>query len=198
MSTGHQVRLGAALIGILLLLGVLSGCSSAPMPASAGRSEPSGISPAERTAAAQTTIDDFVAAARRGDQAGAAALVSARDDGFARRTAIWAANLARLDWSSLTWTVQSAQGTLQGARQQAVGVDAWVQEVTISWAYPGETRIAQESVWLTFVNESQPAADDGVVAKLAGDTDDPTGSSPTQSAPAPARIDTAEPGRCWC
>lgn len=104
--------------------------------------------------------------------------MSARDDGFAGRAAIWAANLASLDWSVLTWTVQSAQGALNGTRQQSVGVDAWVQEVTISWAYRGENRIAEENVWLTFATEPQSNAG-GVVAKLVGDTDDPTGVSPT-------------------
>lgn len=91
---------------------------------------------------------------------------------------MWAVNLARLDWSTLTWTVQSAQGALNGARQQAVGIDAWVQEVTISWAYAGETRVSQESVWLTFVTEPRSPAG-RMVTKLAGDTDDPTGISPT-------------------
>lgn len=74
--------------------------------------------------------------------------------------------------------MQSAQGELSDARQQRIGTDAWVQEVTISWAYAGEKRVAQESVWLTFVTEP-PTAADGVTTRLAGDADDPTGSSPT-------------------
>lgn len=104
--------------------------------------------------------------------------MSTRDDGFSGRAAVWVANLARLDWSRLTWTVQSAQSELNDARQQALGGQAWVHEVTIDWAYRGETRVAQESVWLTFVSEPRLATG-GVVAKLAGDTDDPTGVSPT-------------------
>ena len=177
MSTSHQARLGVVLIVLATMIGLLSGCSSAPTPVDSSRSRPAEISPAERTAAAQTTIDAFVAAARRGDRTAAAALVSTQDAAFSGRAAVWAANLARLDWSTLTWTVQSAQGALNEARRQAIGADAWVQEVTISWAYEGETRVAEKSVWLTFVIEPRSAA--VAVAKLAGDADDPAGVSAT-------------------
>lgn len=169
---------------LLILAGVGTGCSPTPTaartnaPATTSGSESGEASSAKRGKAAQQAIDDFVAAGRRGDQTAAADLVSSRDEGFAGRAAIWAANLGRLDWSTLTWTVQSAQGELSGARQQRIGPDAWVQEVTISWAYAGERQVAQENVWLTFVTEPESAAG-GVATKLAGDTDDPTGVSPT-------------------
>ncbi|MFT4164634.1 MAG: hypothetical protein QM650_05280 [Microlunatus sp.] len=168
------MRLGVALIVSVAMLYLLSGCSPPPRSSTA-ESQSAEINAADRTAAAQTTVDAFVAAARRGDRAAAAAVVSSRDDGFSGRAAVWAANLARLDWSRLTWTVQSAQGALNDARQQVLGGRAWVQEVTIEWAYRGETGVSSESVWLTFVADPQSAT---VVAKLAGDTDDPTGVTP--------------------
>ena len=171
------MRLGAVLLGLLLFAGVLTGCSSASTSAGATGPEPTATTSAERTAAAQHTVDAFVAAARRGDQAAATAAVSSRDDAFAGRAAIWAGNLTHLDWSRLTWRVQPPQGELSDARRQLIGADAWVQEVSISWAYAGEARVAQASVWLTFVTEPSSVAA-GPPTRLAGDTDGPVQSSP--------------------
>lgn len=127
-------------------------------------------------------MDAFVSAARHGDQATAAALVSSRDNAFAGRAATWAGNLDRVAWSTLTWTVQPAQRELTDGRRQALGLDsqasdAWVQEIAITWAYADEPRVAEEDVWLTFVTESSSTG--GAATTLAGDTDDPTDISPT-------------------
>jgi hypothetical protein len=125
---------------------------------------------------AQATVDAFVAAGRRGDRAAAATLVSARDPVFFGRAAVWAANLDRIDWSRLTWTVGSQQVLLSDARRAALGPDAWVQPVTVSWALPGQSRIAREEVWLTFVDE--PSGHGGRTTRLAGDGDHPVAASP--------------------
>ncbi|HEY5785227.1 MAG TPA: hypothetical protein VIT65_10660 [Microlunatus sp.] len=111
---------------------------------------------------------------RRGDST--AAFVSARDQVFAGRTAVWSANLARIDWSVHNWTVGSRTSKLSAARQAELGPDAWVQSVTVSWRLPGESRTAEEGLWLTFVDES---GDDGEPSlHLAGDTDGPGAGSP--------------------
>ena len=103
--------------------------------------------------------------------------MSARDQVFAARAAVWSGNLARIDWSVLTWTVRSREANLSASRRAALGPDAWVQSVTVSWALPDEARTAEEDVWLTFVDE--PAVDGGApTLRLAGDTDGPGAGSP--------------------
>ena len=77
----------------------------------------------------------------------------------------------------LTWTVRSREANLSASRRAALGPDAWVQSVTVSWALPDEARTAEEDVWLTFVDE--PAVDGGApTLRLAGDTDGPGAGSP--------------------
>ena len=52
-----------------------------------------------------------------------------------------------------------------------------MQAVTVSWALPGESRTAEEDLWLTFVDE--PAVDGGAPAlRLVGDADGPGAGSP--------------------
>lgn len=125
----------------------------------------------------QQLLDAFVDAARRGDAAAAASLVSTRDPTFAGRAAIWSANLGRIEWRRLTWSAEPAQMALAGPRRAMLGEDAWVQQVRLTWAFPGETRTAQETIWLTFVD--QPTADGGEpVTRLVGDGDGPTAATP--------------------
>ena len=102
--------------------------------------------------------------------------MSARDQVFAARAAVWSANLARIDWSVLTWTVGSRTGEVPTARQVLLGPDAWVQSVTVSWRLPGESRTAEEALWLTFVEES--GVDGQPHLRLAGDADGPGAGSP--------------------
>jgi hypothetical protein len=159
----------------LLLAGLLGACSlvapragTQPSPTPTTRTD-------TRTERAQRLVDDIVTAGRRGDST--AEFVSSRDQVFAGRAAVWSANLARIDWTSLRWTVRSAQASLSDARRAVLGPDAWVQSVTLSWVLPDESRTAEEEVWLTFVDE--PAVAGGApTLRLAGDTDGPGAGSP--------------------
>jgi hypothetical protein len=159
----------------LLLAGLLGACSlvapragTQPSPTPTTRTD-------TRTERAQRLVDDIVTAGRRGDST--AEFVSSRDQVFAGRAAVWSANLARIDWTSLRWTVRSAQASRSDARRAVLGPDAWVQSVTLSWALPDESRTAEEEVWLTFVDE--PAVAGGApTLRLAGDTDGPGAGSP--------------------
>ncbi len=164
------------LTGLLLFASLLSGCSAiAPQAVAPPTGLPPTASAATRTERAQRLVDDIVTIGRRGDST--AEFVSARDQVFAARAAVWSANLARIDWTSLRWTVRSREANLSAARRAALGPDAWVQSVTVSWALPDESRTAEEDVWLTFVDE--PAVDGGApTLRLAGDTDGPGAGSP--------------------
>jgi hypothetical protein len=160
---------------LLLLLSLLSGCSlvspRADTPSSGQTPSATSSTRAER---AQQLVDDIVTAARRGDSI--VDLVSARDQVFAARAAVWSANLARIDWTSLRWTVRSREASLSAARRAVLGPDAWAQAVTVSWALPGASRTAEEDLWLTFVDE--PAGGGAPALRLAGDTDGPGAGSP--------------------
>ena len=104
--------------------------------------------------------------------------MSARDQVFAGRAAVWSTNLARIDWSVLTWTAGSRQASLSTARQALLGPDAWVQSVAVSWALPGESRTAEEDLWLTFVEEPAADGEGSSALRLAGDSDGPGAGSP--------------------
>jgi hypothetical protein len=160
---------------LLLFASLLSGCSGI---APAARTQPTASTSTEsptRTERAQRLVDDIVTIGRRGGST--AEFMSARDRVFAARAAVWSANLARIDWSVLTWTVRSREANLSASRRAALGPDAWVQSVTVSWALPHEARTAEEDLWLTFVDE--PAVDGGApTLRLAGDTDGPAAGSP--------------------
>ena len=160
---------------MLLFTTLLQGGCSFVAPAAHPQSTAPATGPATRTARAQRLVDDIVTAGRRGDST--AAYLSTRDQVFAARAAVWSANLARIDWSSLHWTVRSREAKLSTARRAALGPDAWVQAVTVSWALPGDSRSAEEDLWFTFVAE--PAVDGSAPAlRLAGDTDGPGAGSP--------------------
>ena len=160
---------------MLLFSCLVGGCS---LVAPAARTQPTVATSTEsvtRTERAQRLVDDIVTAGRRGDST--ATYVSASDQVFAARAAVWSANLARIGWTSLRWTVLSREASLSAGRRAALGPDAWVQAVTVSWALPGESRTAEEDLWLTFVDE--PAPDGGAaVLRLVGDTDGPGAGSP--------------------
>jgi len=154
---------------LLLVASLLIGCSFIAPPARTQPTAPTTESPT-RTERAQRLVDDIVTSGRRGDSI--AEFMSSRDQVFAARAAVWSANLARIDWSSLRWTVRSREANLPTARRAALGPDAWVQLVSVRWALPDESRTAEEDVWLTFVDE--PAVDGGApTLRLAGDTDGP-------------------------
>ncbi|HEU5484792.1 MAG TPA: hypothetical protein VFU98_07795 [Microlunatus sp.] len=120
-------------------------------------------------------IDTFVTAARRGDAPAALAAVSAQDAAFSARAAVWAGNLHRITWSHLSWKA-GAVGAVrpEPTRRPLVG-DAWVQPVTVTWSLPGESRVASDELWLTFVDEAVP---DGTITRLAGDGDSPVDLAP--------------------
>lgn len=156
-------------LSLLLLSGLLAGCTSAgddptPHPI-ASSTQPS------RVQRAQQVVDDFVAAARRGDTGAATDLVSAQDQAFGARAAVWAGNLQRIPWSQLAWTVQPTEAASTRGRATAFTGEAWLQRVTISWSLPGERQHASDDLWLTFVDEH--AADGTVATRLAGDSDGP-------------------------
>jgi hypothetical protein len=159
---------------------LLAACSVAPAggldPATSG-SSPTAVSASDRAVRAHQVIDGFVAAARRGDGAAARALVSQRDPDFAARAAVWAANLHRVPWSTQRWSTESGQTPVPADRRAALGGDAWVQRVTVTWALPGETHPAVEDLWLTFVDEPATDLAAGTVTRLAGDRDSPTATS---------------------
>jgi hypothetical protein len=52
-----------------------------------------------------------------------------------------------------------------------------VQQVRVAWALPGERRVAELEVWLTFVDEPSGGGG-GSVTRLAGDSDSPVAASP--------------------
>jgi hypothetical protein len=131
-------------------------------------------------------VDDFVAAARRGDEAAAARLVSSRDPAFAGRAAVWATNLHRIAWTRLSWTVQARESAVPSDRRSTVGAGSWVQPVTVAWALPGESRVAEETLWLTFVDEAT-GTPNTAVTRLAGDSDSPA------TAPAPVPLWLLQP-----
>ena len=160
----------------LLLAGLLGACSLvAPRVGTHPSSMPSTRADT-RTERAQRLVDDIVTAGRRGDST--VEFVSARDQVFAGRAAVWSANLARIDWTSLRWTVRAREASLSATRRAVLGPDAWVQSVTLSWALADAARTAEEDVWLTFVDE--PAVAGGApTLRLAGDTDGPGAGTPS-------------------
>jgi len=158
------------LTGLLVIASVLGGCSPvAPQTETQSAGPTQAASKASRTERAQRLVDDIVTTGRRGDST--TEFVSARDQVFAARAAVWSANLARIDWTSVRWTVQSREASLSAPRRAMLGSHAWVQSVTVRWALPGESRTAQEDLWLTFVDESAVGGDPTL--RLAGDTDGP-------------------------
>lgn len=165
-----------------MLLGLLAGCALISPPGGATRSDqpPSAAATADRNRAhrAQQLVDDFVAASRRGSST--ADLVSDRDPAFPARAAIWTANLQHLDWSVMTWTLRTGESEPTAARRTVLGAGAWVQAVDIRWSLAGEARVAEERLWLTFVDE--PAVDGGTqVTTIAGDADGPPTDDPSPS-----------------
>jgi hypothetical protein len=159
-----------------LLLASLLGACSLIAPRTGTQPSPTPATPTDtRTERAQRLVDDIVTAGRRGHST--AEFVSSRDQVFAGRAAVWSANLARIDWTSLRWTVRSRRASLSDARRALLGPDAWVQSVTLSWRLPDESRTAEEEVWLTFVDE-HAVAGGAPTLRLAGDTDGPGAGSP--------------------
>jgi hypothetical protein len=157
----------------LLVVALLGGCS---LVASRADTQPPATAPiSTRSERVQQLLDRIVTAGRRGDSI--AEFVTDRDQAFAGRAAVWSANLARIDWSVLTWTAGPGEATLSSARRAELGPNAWVQSVTVSWSLPGESRTAEEELWLSFVDEpSATGAAPGL--RLVGDSDGPGAGSP--------------------
>ncbi|MDN5769946.1 MAG: hypothetical protein L0H24_03505, partial [Microlunatus sp.] len=191
--TPSPVRAAGLLLGLTLLATVpLSACSATgeadPLPTSTlsaastpsvdAHHTPAQQPQAQRTRArqAQATLTAFVDAARRGDAAVTTSLVSGRDPTFATRTRVWADNLQGIDWAAMTWTVRAQQAPLSAERRSALGADAWVQEVSVTWSLPGESRRAEERLWLTFVTD---ATVNDVTGAPGSGTGAPTGSGGT-------------------
>lgn len=104
-------------------------------------------------------------------------MVSSRGQAFTGRAAVWAANLSRIDWVRLDWTVKPTTAPVSDARRATLGDDAWVQQVRVEWSLAGETQPAEDELWLTFVDEE--SGDLGSVTRIAGDSDKLTPAEPT-------------------
>ncbi len=153
-------------LSLLLLSGLLTGCTHTTSAGSGATPDDAG-----RVHRSQQLVDDFVSAARRGDAGDAAELVSSQDPAFAGRAAVWAANLQRIAWSQLTWTVQPTEASSAAGRPTTLSGESWVQRVSIAWSLPGERRSATDDVWLTFVDE--PNVDGASALRLAGNSGGP-------------------------
>lgn len=106
--------------------------------------------------------------------------LTSQDQAFAGRARVWAANLERIPWSQLTWTARPAESELADDRRAALGGDAWVQQIAVRWALPGERRTAEQELWLTFAdrptgNDGAPGSEGVPETVLAGDGDGPRG-----------------------
>lgn len=154
-----------AVLVALTLLGLLacgsggaSGDSSAAAPAAGGSS------PA-RTAA-QQTLDAITTAVLRRDRPGFEALVSTVDPAFAVTAARIYDNLTALPLSSLAFRLQTLQRTPEPGRRAMLGAAATARQVSVSWRLPGDTGVALQTLWMTFVPE-------GKSVRLAGTDDGP-------------------------
>jgi hypothetical protein len=78
----------------------------------------------------------------------------------------------------MTWSANDRPGALSRERQAALGPTAWVQSVVVRWTLPGQSRAAEDEVWLTFLDEST-GTDSPATTRLVGDGDGPRGDSPT-------------------
>ena len=139
-----------------------TGCGrTAPGPA------PTPASP-DVASRAQTVLEAFVAAARRGDHAGVTACVSDRDPSFADRVRVLAGNLAALPLDTLTVRLQPGVQPLAAVRQQVLGAGALRHLAQVTWRLRGEATAAEHTVWLSFVEQ------DGA-PRLAATADAPAG-----------------------
>lgn len=158
---------------------MLAPTAAAPStPASEAAGSPAAESDGGRAERAQRLLDDFVSAARHGDDT--SALISDRDPGFPARAAVWAANLRRIDWAAMSWSVTTRTTELDPTRRTELGGDAWVQAVDIGWTLPGQTRAARDEVWLTFVDDpGDGGTTPAPTTRIAGDGDGPRTGGPT-------------------
>jgi hypothetical protein len=166
-------RLGQVLASglALLIIGLIAGCSpqaDRPPPAAT----PVASSPA-RLAQARATVDELTRAVRAGDRAGFQGLVSDRDPSFAARARLLFTNLSGLPLAELRLLVAPDEHQLTPARQAALGAEAWVQSVVVTWRLTGDDGQVQQQLWLTWVPE-------GGRAQLAGTIDGPVPATPVQ------------------
>ena len=163
--------LAAGVLGLLLASG---GCAEhpagfqrpAPVPSAPAPSAPSGS--AASAAAAQEVLANLTAAARAADRPGFDRWLSARDPGFAARAAALYANLSTLPLAELSWRAEPRRELPAPDRRHRLGPDAWLQQVTVTWRFAGESRRARHVSWLTFVPEPTGT-------RLAGNADLPEG-----------------------
>jgi hypothetical protein len=159
MPRVQAVLVALALLGLVACgSGVAAGGSPAEAPAAGGSS------PA-RTAA-QQTLDTVTTAVLKRDRAGFESAVSTVDPAFAVTAARIYDNLTALPLSSLAFRLQTLQRTPEADRRALLGAASTARQVSVSWRLPGDTGVAQQTLWLTFVPE-------GKSVRLAGIDDGP-------------------------
>jgi hypothetical protein len=162
-----------ALVSSLALAGCRSGATTSPESPNPEIS--AAAQTASRTIRTQAVLDKLIKAARAGDRAAFASMVSTRDSAFGPRAQMIFENLRVLPLTTLQLTVRPRIANLQGNRQRELGEASWVQEAVLRWQLPAEAATAEHTVWLTMVAEGQDT-------RLAGTTDIP-GSSPQPALP---------------
>jgi hypothetical protein len=163
-----------ALIPSLALAGCRSGATTSPESPTPEISV-TAQAPAP-TIQTQTVLDQLINAARAGDRAAFASMVSTRDAAFQPRAQMIFENLRVLPLSTIELTARPRFASLPGSRHRELGDASWMQEAVLRWQLPSEAAPAEHTVWLTMVVE-------GGSTRLAGTTDIP--GSGEQLAPLP-------------
>lgn len=130
-------------IGLVVCL--LVSCSG-----SRGASDPAASS-GDHRAAAQTALDALTTAVTGRDRAAYEQLISVRDGSFDFVADRIFDNLTTMGLVTLDFRAQSRTSPLAAARRAALGPQAFVQQVSVSWRLPGDREPAQHLLWLTFL-----------------------------------------------
>ena len=123
-----------------------------------------------RLSRARATVDGLANAALAHDQTAFTALTSARDPSFPDRARLLSTNLVALPLVRLRLRLDPTEYPVSTARRAVLGAAAWVQSARVEWRLAGDSGPAEQTVWLTFV-------DDGAV-RLAGTIDVPPDQPP--------------------
>lgn len=150
-------------------LGAATADQTAPRQLSPGHSGRARTPPAQDTAA-QTTLDAVAHAVRAGDRDAFQRQLSPRDPAAAAPAA-GIFRLAALPLTSLSLRLRPVEHDLPRSRQELLGPDAFVRQVSVTWRLTGDVGQAQHLIWLTFVPE-------GAAARIAGTGDGPPGRTP--------------------
>ncbi|HEY5820537.1 MAG TPA: hypothetical protein VIT20_01085 [Propionibacteriaceae bacterium] len=116
--------------------------------------------------AAQTTLTTFLESARQGDRPSYDRTLSSRDASFASRSRELFDNLQALPLTELRAELEPGPQRLPESRRAIFGADAWMQPARLYWRLPGDSAVAEHTVWLTFVAE-------GGQVQIAGTVDEP-------------------------